>query len=127
MLLNVYAICYIGRGKAISDALNRNAITEILISMLMSLIFHFVLMRRGTAISEALKAHGMTNAVVHAPYVFKYGCHHSKFMIVEYPMGLRVIITTANFIPCDCTEMSQGIFWQDFPLKVHCCLNACIA
>jgi hypothetical protein len=54
----------------------------------------------------------------------KFGCirntgtHHSKYFLVEYEAGMRVIIHTANLIFCDCHNKSQGIWVQDFPRKV---------
>ncbi|KAG1656318.1 hypothetical protein FOA52_006649 [Chlamydomonas sp. UWO 241] len=60
--------------------------------------------------------------VLHRPHLpLEYGTHHAKFMLLEYgpngvyPGGLRVIITTANFIPRDCRNKCQGLWWQDFP------------
>eukprot|EP00955_Chlamydomonas_euryale_P074328 362009-Chlamydomonas_euryale.AAC.2 len=49
-------------------------------------------------------------ALLHAPRTLKYGTHHSKFLLLSYrphrgphgehyPGGLRVVVTTANFIP----------------------------
>ncbi|GFH18401.1 tyrosyl-DNA phosphodiesterase, partial [Haematococcus lacustris] len=34
-----------------------------------------------------------------------------------YQEGLRVVVSTANFIHCDCTAKTQGIWHQDFPWK----------
>jgi len=54
----------------------------------------------------------------HYPKVGGFGCHHAKFIIAFYPSrGVRVCIFTANFIPRDWGNMSNGIYVQDFPLK----------
>eukprot|EP01035_Chromulina_nebulosa_P030484 gene30484-40505_t len=45
----------------------------------------------------------------------RFGTHHSKFAIIKYLNGVRICITTANFIPEDFTYRTQGIFVQDFP------------
>ena len=37
--------------------------------------------------------------------------------IIEYAGGLRVIIHTANLIHVDCSNKTQGLWWQDFPHK----------
>jgi tyrosyl-DNA phosphodiesterase-1 len=47
----------------------------------------------------------------------RFGTHHSKFAIIKYLNGVRICITTANFIPEDFTYRTQGIFIQDFPAK----------
>lgn len=47
----------------------------------------------------------------------RFGTHHSKFAIIKYRNGVRICITTANFIPEDFTYRTQGIFIQDFPTK----------
>lgn len=47
----------------------------------------------------------------------RYGTHHSKIAIVFYRRGLRIVITTANFIEDDFTYRTQGVYVQDFPLK----------
>eukprot|EP01031_Cornospumella_fuschlensis_P033048 gene33048-39978_t len=47
----------------------------------------------------------------------RYGTHHSKIMLLFYSTGVRVVITTANFIPEDFTFRTQASYVQDFPLK----------
>jgi len=47
----------------------------------------------------------------------RYGTHHSKFAIIFYQSGVRICITTANFIPEDFEYRTQGVYLQDFPLK----------
>mmetsp|Transcript_19267 Transcript_19267/g.33254 ORF Transcript_19267/g.33254 Transcript_19267/m.33254 type:complete len:467 (-) Transcript_19267:635-2035(-) len=46
-----------------------------------------------------------------------YGSHHTKAFLVEFKAGLRVIITSGNFIHCDFNYKTQSIWWQDFPPK----------
>eukprot|EP00892_Ulva_mutabilis_P008980 jgi/Ulvmu1/6454/UM003_0084.1 len=63
---------------------------------------------------------GLSSSVqvtVHAPPLpIPYGTHHSKFFILKYTTGVRVIIHTANLIFCDCNNKTQGLYYQDFPL-----------
>ena len=47
----------------------------------------------------------------------QYGTHHSKIALIKYQIGLRIVITTANFIAEDFTFRTQGIYVQDFPPK----------
>lgn len=47
----------------------------------------------------------------------RFGTHHSKFAIIKYLNGVRICITTANFIQDDFTYRTQGIFVQDFPTQ----------
>lgn len=47
-----------------------------------------------------------------------YGTHHTKMMVVVYPFKVRVAIFTANLIPIDWNNKTQGIWFQDFGLKV---------
>ena len=47
----------------------------------------------------------------------RFGTHHSKFAIIKYLNGVRICITTANFIQEDFTYRTQGIFIQDFPTQ----------
>ncbi|GAX84131.1 hypothetical protein CEUSTIGMA_g11554.t1 [Chlamydomonas eustigma] len=77
----------------------------------------------------------LDRCTIHAPPLpISYGTHHSKFMILwydrpvtargmhatddsrDYPGGIRVIVHTANYIHSDCTNKTQGIWWQDFPV-----------
>ncbi|XP_071528400.1 uncharacterized protein [Panulirus ornatus] len=41
---------------------------------------------------------------------FQYGTHHTKMMIFEYKTGLLVVVHTANLVPDDWYEKTQG-FW----------------
>lgn len=72
---------------------------------------------RAQNIKATLQHAGLGHATVFLPWLSDWGCHHSKFFLVQYPTGLRVIITTANMIQCDCSSKSQGIWWQDFPRR----------
>jgi tyrosyl-DNA phosphodiesterase-1 len=47
----------------------------------------------------------------------RYGSHHNKILLVFYSCGVRVVITTANFIETDFTSKVQAIYVQDFPKK----------
>jgi hypothetical protein len=49
----------------------------------------------------------------------RYGTHHSKMAIIFYQTGVRIVITTANFIQEDYDSLTQGNYIQDFPLKGH--------
>lgn len=42
---------------------------------------------------------------------------NAQGFVIEYATGLRVIIHTANLIHIDCADKTQGLWWQDFPLK----------
>ena len=46
-----------------------------------------------------------------------YGTHHSKMFLGFYDKGIRVCITTANFIQRDWLCKTQGVWVRDFPLK----------
>ena len=61
--------------------------------------------------------------MLHAPPLpVQFGTYHSKAFVMEYETGLRVVVHTANLIYVDCNNKSQGLWYQDFPLKV--CLAA---
>ncbi|KAK8749254.1 hypothetical protein OTU49_015760, partial [Cherax quadricarinatus] len=57
----------------------------------------------------------VTCVKVNLPFI--YGTHHTKMMIFEYRDGLRVVVHTANLVPDDWYEKTQG-FWVSpiFPL-----------
>lgn len=52
------------------------------------------------------------------PLPIPYGTHHTKMMVVVFPDKVRVAIFTANFIPNDWDSKTQGVWCQDFGLKV---------
>lgn len=52
------------------------------------------------------------------PLPIPYGTHHTKMMVVVYPDKVRVAIFTANFISIDWNNKTQGVWYQDFGLKV---------
>lgn len=39
-----------------------------------------------------------------------YGTHHTKMMLLLYSDGMRVVITTANLIPTDWAQKTQGLW-----------------
>eukprot|EP01134_Creolimax_fragrantissima_P007324 CFRG7324T1 len=49
----------------------------------------------------------------------KWGTHHTKCFCLFYPYGMRLIICTANMLDCDWHNKNQGIYAQDFPLKLE--------
>lgn len=55
--------------------------------------------------------------VTQPPLPIQFGTHHSKMMVLFYPTGIRIVICTANFIPSDWENKTQGIWVKDFPLK----------
>ena len=51
----------------------------------------------------------------HLPIPF--GTHHSKMLLLFYADGMRVVVTTANFIPVDWAMKTQGVWISPyFPL-----------
>ncbi|KAJ0408287.1 hypothetical protein ATCC90586_008237 [Pythium insidiosum] len=60
---------------------------------------------------------GFTNVTAVAPRLpIAYGTHHTKMMVVLYATKVRVAIFTANFIPIDWNNKTQGVWFQDFEL-----------
>lgn len=57
---------------------------------------------------------------------FQYGTHHTKMMIFEYTDSLRVVVHTANLVPSDWYEKTQG-YWISpaFPRLGMTFLNGC--
>lgn len=54
----------------------------------------------------------------HSPRVLnRFGSHHAKMGITFFEHGVRVAISTANFIYQDCNCKSQACWVQDFPTK----------
>lgn len=45
-----------------------------------------------------------------------WGTHHSKAFILQYPLGLRVIVHTANLIEIDCHNKTQ-VMHPSFTLR----------
>lgn len=63
-------------------------------------------------------ASSLPQVTVHAPPLpIPYGTHHSKFFLLKYATGVRVVIHSANLIFADCNNKTQALFYQDFPLK----------
>ncbi|OWZ18977.1 Tyrosyl-DNA phosphodiesterase [Phytophthora megakarya] len=52
------------------------------------------------------------------PLPIPYGTHHTKMLVALYPEKVRVAIFTANFLSNDWNTKTQGIWYQDFGLKV---------
>ncbi|RXG60104.1 Tyrosyl-DNA phosphodiesterase 1 [Armadillidium vulgare] len=67
-----------------------------------------VLFMYGVLEGRARDYEGVTCVKVDMP--FQYGVHHSKMMLFHYKEGLRVVVHTANLIPDDWSEKTQG-FW----------------
>lgn len=60
-----------------------------------------------------------TNVTVVAPPLpIPYGTHHTKMFVAVYPDKVRVAVFTANFISIDWNNKTQGVWHQDFGLKV---------
>ncbi|EPY31194.1 tyrosyl-DNA phosphodiesterase 1 [Strigomonas culicis] len=59
-----------------------------------------------------------TFSVVEPRLPYPYGTHHSKFALCVNKNGLRVAIFTSNLVESDWRLKHQGIYCQDFPLKV---------
>lgn len=47
----------------------------------------------------------------------QYGTHHGKMVLLKFVTGVRVVILTANFIDQDVNGKSQGVWYQEFPLR----------
>ena len=48
---------------------------------------------------------------------FRYGCHHSKFLLIGYEEGMRFVLLTGNLIPVDADFKCNAAYVQDFPRK----------
>lgn len=47
-----------------------------------------------------------------------YGTHHTKMMLLLYESGLRIVISTANLVPKDWNQKSQGFYMSPiFPIR----------
>lgn len=54
------------------------------------------------------------------PYLpLPYGTCHGKIMLIKYPSFLRLVVSTANLLSIDYENKTQGIWTQDFPLKIN--------
>lgn len=51
---------------------------------------------------------GTTITVALARLPIAYGTHHTKMMILKYTTGIRIIVHTANMIPEDWDQKTQG-------------------
>ncbi|CAM9973276.1 unnamed protein product [Pylaiella littoralis] len=54
---------------------------------------------------------------LHGPEIPRYGTHHTKMMILKFPLGVRVVVLTANFVSMDFEDKSQAVWYQEFPLR----------
>ncbi|KUF64698.1 Tyrosyl-DNA phosphodiesterase 1 [Phytophthora nicotianae] len=52
------------------------------------------------------------------PLPIPYGTHHTKMLVALYSEKVRVAIFTANFLSNDWNSKTQGLWYQDFGLKV---------
>jgi len=58
------------------------------------------------------------NAHLFSPSLpIEFGVHHSKFALLFYSSGIRVVVCTANFIQIDWKFKNNAVYVQDFPLK----------
>ncbi|KAK9117770.1 hypothetical protein Sjap_016717 [Stephania japonica] len=46
-------------------------------------------------------------------------CHHPKLLVLERKDNIRVIITSANLVSKQWNDVTNTIWWQDFPLRTH--------
>lgn len=69
---------------------------------------NFRLKGKAYNVSEELKAAGVMD---------RYGSHHSKFVLLFFASGLRVIVFTCNFLKIDVEHKSNIVWSQDFPTK----------
>ncbi|CAL9055894.1 unnamed protein product [Musa banksii] len=75
------------------------------------------------ATEDHLKKVKPANWVLHKPPLpIAYGTHHSKFMLLVYHSGVRVVVHTANLIYVDWNNKTQGLWVQDFPWEDN---NSC--
>lgn len=47
----------------------------------------------------------------------QFGTHHAKMMVLKFRTGVRVVVLTANFVQQDVDGKSQGVWYQEFPLR----------
>ncbi|KAL4144798.1 hypothetical protein PRNP1_013924 [Phytophthora ramorum] len=52
------------------------------------------------------------------PLPIPFGTHHTKMLVALYPDKVRVAIFTANFLSGDWNTKTQGVWFQDFSLKI---------
>jgi tyrosyl-DNA phosphodiesterase-1 len=55
--------------------------------------------------------------VVYPLLPFDYGCNHGKLFAIFRKESIRIVISTANLLAKDYERKTQGIWYQDFPLK----------
>ncbi|CAM9748232.1 unnamed protein product, partial [Hapterophycus canaliculatus] len=54
---------------------------------------------------------------LHRPKTAQYGTQHAKMIILKFAAGVRVVVLTANFVLMDVRGKSQGVWYQEFPLR----------
>ena len=69
------------------------------------------------ALKSQLENMGLPNVFISLVEVSEaFGTHHCKYALLFYENGVRVVITTANYLDHDFYDMTQGVYVQDFPL-----------
>jgi tyrosyl-DNA phosphodiesterase-1 len=69
------------------------------------------------ALKSQLENMGLPNVFISLVEVSEaFGTHHCKYALLFYESGVRVVITTANYLDHDFYDMTQGVYVQDFPL-----------
>jgi tyrosyl-DNA phosphodiesterase-1 len=69
------------------------------------------------ATAKALGAASENVPTPSPPLLNEYSSHHAKFFLLFYETGMRLVITSANFIDPDCNRKTQSVFSQDFPRR----------
>ena len=68
-------------------------------------------------LKSQLENMGLPNVFISLVQVSEaFGTHHCKYALLFYENGVRVVITTANYLDHDFYDMTQGVYVQDFPL-----------
>ncbi|KAF5184500.1 forkhead-associated domain-containing protein / FHA domain-containing protein [Thalictrum thalictroides] len=44
-------------------------------------------------------------------------CHHPKFLVLQREDSVRVVVTSANLVSKQWNDVTNTVWWQDFPLK----------
>jgi len=55
--------------------------------------------------------------VFEPPLAISFATHHSKFIFIAYEASVRICIHTANYLPQDWGDKTEGVWTQDFPRK----------
>ncbi len=97
---------------------------EWMIGQVPALLAKPVLCLHGSTVHKEIGASHWTIAKVDLG-TERFGTHHSKMMLLFFAQGIRVVVSTGNFIPEDFHFLTQGNFVQDFPLKTSASANVC--